>query len=122
MPVIHRLVREARTVDKPGCGTDCSDERLAQPAYPPSCLCASPQNCAQPAAVTRLHLHLLSDSTGETLEAIAKAALALFDDVEPIRHFWPMVRSEGHLARIMGDIGKNPGLILFTLANTQLRG
>ena len=71
--------------------------------------------------MTRLHLHLLSDSTGETLEAIAKAALALFDDVEPVRHFWPMVRSEGHLARIMGDIGKNPGLILFTLANTELR-
>ena len=72
-------------------------------------------------SVTRLHLHLLSDSTGETLDAIAKAALALFDGVEPVRHFWPMVRSEGHLARIMGDIGKNPGLVLFTLANTELR-
>jgi regulator of PEP synthase PpsR (kinase-PPPase family) len=71
--------------------------------------------------VNRLHLHLLSDSTGETLEAVAKAAMALFDDVEPVKHFWPMVRSEGHLSRIMGDIGKNPGLVLFTLANTDLR-
>jgi len=37
----------------------------------------------------RLHLHLLSDSTGETLENIAKAALAQYDDVETVRHFWP---------------------------------
>ena len=71
--------------------------------------------------MTRLHLHLLSDSTGETLEAVAKASLALFDDVEPIKHFWPMVRSEGHLHRIMGDIAKNPGIVLFTLANNELR-
>ena len=34
----------------------------------------------------KLHLHLLSDSTGETLENIAKAALAQFDDVEVLRH------------------------------------
>ena len=71
--------------------------------------------------MTRLHLHLLSDSTGETLEAVAKASLALFDDVEPMKHFWPMVRSEGHLTRIMGEISKHPGLVLFTLANTALR-
>jgi [pyruvate, water dikinase]-phosphate phosphotransferase / [pyruvate, water dikinase] kinase len=71
--------------------------------------------------VTRLHLHLLSDSTGETLEAVAKASLALFDDVEPMKHFWPMVRSEGHLRRIMIDIARNPGLVLFTLANNDLR-
>lgn len=71
--------------------------------------------------MNRLHLHLLSDSTGETLEAVAKAAIALFDDVDPVKHFWPMVRSEGHLGRIMSDIGKNPGLVLFTLANTDLR-
>ncbi|HBK16571.1 MAG TPA: phosphoenolpyruvate synthase regulatory protein, partial [Erythrobacter sp.] len=28
----------------------------------------------------RIHLHLLSDSTGETLEMLAKAALAQFED------------------------------------------
>lgn len=71
--------------------------------------------------MTRLHLHLLSDSTGETLENIAKAGIAQFEDVETIRHFWPMVRSEVHLDRIMEEIGANPGLVLFTLANPQLR-
>lgn len=69
----------------------------------------------------RLHLHMLSDSTGETLETIAKAALAQFDDVETQRHFWPMVRSEAHLERILQEIAQNPGLVLFTLVNPEIR-
>jgi regulator of PEP synthase PpsR (kinase-PPPase family) len=71
--------------------------------------------------VTRLHLHLLSDSTGETLENIAKAALAQYDDVETVRHFWPMVRTEAHLDRILQEIAQNPGLVIFTLVNPVTR-
>ena len=80
-----------------------------------------PQPIHKDALMTRLHLHLLSDSTGETLENIAKAAIAQFDNVETIRHFWPMVRSEVHLERILEEISQNPGLVLFTLANQPLR-
>ena len=69
----------------------------------------------------RLHLHLLSDSTGETLEMIAKAALAQFEGAEVSRHFWPMVRSLQHLDRIMGEVAANPGLVFFTLANADIR-
>jgi regulator of PEP synthase PpsR (kinase-PPPase family) len=69
----------------------------------------------------RLHLHLLSDSTGETLENIAKAALAQYDDVETVRHFWPMVRTEAHLERILQEIAQNPGLVIFTLVNPTTR-
>ncbi|MEO5865699.1 MAG: pyruvate, water dikinase regulatory protein [Sphingomonas sp.] len=69
----------------------------------------------------RLHLHLLSDSTGETLENIAKAALAQYDDVETVRHFWPMVRTDAHLERILAEIAQNPGLVLFTLVNLATR-
>lgn len=71
--------------------------------------------------MNRLHLHLLSDSTGETLENVAKAAIGQFENVEAVRHFWPMVRSEVHLDRIMQEIAANPGLVLFTLANPLLR-
>jgi len=71
--------------------------------------------------MARLHLHLLSDSTGETLEMIAKAALAQFDDADVVRHFWPMVRSQQHLDRIMGEIAANPGLVLFTMVNAETR-
>ena len=69
----------------------------------------------------KLHLHLLSDSTGETLENIAKAALAQFDDVQVVRHFWPLVRSETHLERILVEIAQNPGLVIFTLVNPEIR-
>ncbi len=69
----------------------------------------------------RLHLHLLSDSTGETLEMLAKAALAQFEGAEVIRHFWPMVRSQQQLDRILGEIAANPGLVLFTLVNAETR-
>jgi len=71
--------------------------------------------------MTRLHLHLLSDSTGETLENIAKAALAQFDGVEIIKHFWPMVRTETHLERILSEVAANPGLVLYTLVNRDTR-
>ena len=71
--------------------------------------------------MTRLNLHLLSDSTGETLENVAKAALAQFDGVEVIKHFWPMVRSAEHLDRILAEIAANPGLVLFTLVNVETR-
>ncbi len=69
----------------------------------------------------RLHLHLVSDSTGETLESIAKAGLARFEGVEAIKHFWPMVRSEGHLDRVIEEIARRPGLIIYTLVDGGVR-
>lgn len=63
----------------------------------------------------------MSDSTGETLENIAKAALAQFDDVDTVRHFWPMVRTEAHLERILQEIAGNPGLVIYTLVNAATR-
>src|SRR3546814_16352151 len=69
----------------------------------------------------RLHVHLVSDSTGETLESVAKACLAQFQDVEAIKHYWPMVRSVGHLDRVMREIAESPGLIVYTLVNGDVR-
>ncbi|MEA3062115.1 MAG: [pyruvate, water dikinase]-phosphate phosphotransferase / [pyruvate, water dikinase] kinase [Sphingomonadales bacterium] len=68
-----------------------------------------------------LHLHLLSDSTGETLELIAKACMAQFEGVDVVRHLWPMVRSEGHLDRVLDDVERRPGLVLYTLVNSTIR-
>ena len=69
----------------------------------------------------QLHLHLLSDSTGETLDMVATAGLAQFDNIDAVRHLWPMVRSEGHLARVLDDIEARPGVVLYTLVNPQIR-
>ena len=49
-----------------------------------------------------LHLHLLSDSTGETLELIAKACLAQFDHVEMVQHL--LFRERADLSEMHAQI------------------
>jgi regulator of PEP synthase PpsR (kinase-PPPase family) len=71
--------------------------------------------------VTRLHLHLVSDSTGETLESLVKAGLAQFEAVDAVKHYWPMVRSEGHLDRVLDEVARSPGLVLYTLVARSVR-
>lgn len=69
----------------------------------------------------RFHLHLVSDSTGETLEAVAKACLSQFEQAEPVKHFWPMIRSERQVGRVLDEIVQRPGLVMFTLVNAEVR-
>src|SRR5271165_5768961 len=69
----------------------------------------------------RFHVHLVSDSTGETLNAIAKAALAQFDDVLVHEHSYALVRSQRQLQRAIEHIRHDPGLVFFTLVNPELR-
>ena len=47
------------------------------------------------------HLHLVSDSTGETLITVSRAVAAQYADVTPIEHVYPMVRSKKHLDRVL---------------------
>ncbi len=67
------------------------------------------------------HLHLVSDATGETLNAVAKAACAQFEGAEVTEHFYALVRSHRQLQRVIEHIGNQPGLVLFTLVNPELR-
>jgi hypothetical protein len=67
------------------------------------------------------HLHLVSDATGETLNAVAKAATAQFEGVEVAEHFYALVRSERQLERVISHIRERPGLVFFTLVNPDLR-
>ncbi|GHF15496.1 putative pyruvate, phosphate dikinase regulatory protein [Kordiimonas sediminis] len=67
------------------------------------------------------HLHLVSDATGETLEAIVSAALVQFEGVNVQKHFWPLIRSALQMDRLMGDILDAPGLVLYTLVNPEIR-
>ena len=69
----------------------------------------------------RYHLHLVSDATGETLESVAKACLVQFEGVDVIKHFWPMIRSERQLDKVVADIAMKPGLVLYTLVNQTMR-
>ena len=69
----------------------------------------------------KFHIHLVSDSTGETLNALANAALAQFENVDVQVHFYALVRTEHQLARALDHVTIAPGLVFFTLANQGLR-
>lgn len=71
--------------------------------------------------MTRFDLHLVSDSTGETLDAVAKAAIAQFKDPQAEKHLWPMVRSLRQLEPVLESIRKLRGPVMFTLVNQDLR-
>jgi hypothetical protein len=67
------------------------------------------------------HLHLVSDSTGETTHSVARACLAQFSNVEPVEHAWPMARTENAMDVVLDGIKDKPGPVMFTLVNDQLR-
>jgi regulator of PEP synthase PpsR (kinase-PPPase family) len=71
--------------------------------------------------LTRFHLHLVSDSTGETVHSMARACLVQFDEAKAIEHVWSMVRTMSQVDRVIAGVEANPGIVLFTLVNDQLR-
>ena len=71
--------------------------------------------------LSRFHLHLVSDSTGETVHSVARACLVQFDDAQAIEHVWSMIRTRSQIERGITGIQTNPGLVLFTLVNDTLR-
>jgi regulator of PEP synthase PpsR (kinase-PPPase family) len=66
------------------------------------------------------HLHLVSDSTGETLITVARAVAAQFAHVTPVEHVYPLVRSQKQLDRVLTEIEESPGIVLFTLLESEL--
>lgn len=66
------------------------------------------------------HLHLVSDSTGETLMTVARAAAALYATITPIEHVFPLVRNQRQLDRVVAEIETEPGVVLYTLVDAEL--
>jgi regulator of PEP synthase PpsR (kinase-PPPase family) len=66
------------------------------------------------------HLHLVSDSTGETLITVARAVAAQYANVTAVEHVYPLVRSQKQLDRVLDEIEEAPGIVLFTLLEKDL--
>jgi regulator of PEP synthase PpsR (kinase-PPPase family) len=66
------------------------------------------------------HLHLVSDSTGETLIAVSRAVAAQYLGVSSIEHVYPLVRSRGQLDKVIDEIEAAPGMVLYTLVEPEL--
>ena len=73
-----------------------------------------------PTSGNYFHLHLVSDSTGETLITVARAVAAQYANVTPVEHVYPLVRSQKQLDRVLDEIEEAPGIVLFTLLEKDL--
>lgn len=67
------------------------------------------------------HLHLVSDSTGETVASVARACLSQFDKVEAQEHVWSLIRTQGQLEKMIASLDTYPGIVMFTLLDSDMR-
>ena len=67
------------------------------------------------------NVHLVSDSTGETLAGVMRATCAQFDNIMPVEHSYFLVRSHRQLERVIKEISDAPGVVMFTLSNLEHR-
>lgn len=67
------------------------------------------------------HMHLVSDSTGETTQGVLRASIAQFEGVEAQEHIWPMVRSTAQMELVIEGIKEHPGPVVFTLVSSRTR-
>src|ERR1700678_4025186 len=66
------------------------------------------------------NLHLISDSTGETLITVARAATAQYAKMLPVEHVHPLIRTLKQLDRVLADVEEAPGIVLYTLLQDNL--
>ena len=70
---------------------------------------------------TYFHVHLVSDSTGETLSTMLKATAARFEGASPLEHVSTLVRTRKQMNEVLARIESSPGIILYTIADPALR-
>jgi [pyruvate, water dikinase]-phosphate phosphotransferase / [pyruvate, water dikinase] kinase len=70
----------------------------------------------------RTNLHLVSDATGETLNAIARATTVGFGRANIVYHRWSLIRTRFQMHRVLEGIEHEPGPVLTTLIDQALRG
>jgi hypothetical protein len=70
---------------------------------------------------TCFHVHLVSDSTGETLVAMMKASTAQFRNATALEHLHALVRSDAQMARTLEAIENKPGVVIYTLVDAEKR-
>ena len=67
------------------------------------------------------HVHLVSDSTGETLVNVMKASCAQFSHATALEHLHALVRSPTQMEKVLEHIKERPGIVLYTIVNSERR-
>lgn len=71
-------------------------------------------------ATKTVNLHLVSDSTGETLISVARSVLSQFEGVESKDFIWPLIRTKSQIEKVKESITKNPGIVMYTIVQHDL--
>ena len=71
--------------------------------------------------MTHIPIHLVSDSTGETVALVARACLVHFDHVEPEEHVWSLVRTQEKVQEILSALEEQGGVVIFTMVDQEIR-
>ena len=67
------------------------------------------------------NIHLVSDSTGETLSTIAKAVLVQYKNLDFQQHMHSLVRNKRQIESVYEEIKERPGVVLCTLYDFELK-
>ena len=67
------------------------------------------------------HVHLVSDSTGETVSSVARACLVQYEGIFVQEHVWSLVRTRGQMEKVVQAVERDRGPVLYTLVDQDLR-
>ena len=71
--------------------------------------------------MTGIPIHLVSDSTGETVTLVGRACLVQFDHVELEEHLWSLVRTDEKVQEILAILEEEGGVVIYTMADQEIR-
>lgn len=63
---------------------------------------------------------MISDSTGETLLTVGRAAAAQFTDTRALEHVYPLIRTRKQLEPVLDTIDGAPGIVLYTVLDPEI--
>src|SRR5262249_50275247 len=123
----RQLFRRGRESGRPGRVGPRIESWRTKPApvpdSPATILHFSPAACGVRSDVANrnFHVHLLSDSTGETVTSVARACLVQYEGIFVQEHVWSLVRTKGQLEKVIQEIERYRGPVLYTLVDQELR-
>lgn len=66
------------------------------------------------------HIHMVSDSTGETVSSIVRSVMSQFEGVAYEEHTWSLVRTKGQMERVIDMIKETMGIVMVTIIDAEL--
>ena len=69
----------------------------------------------------KLIVHLVSESSGQTVKHAANTSLSKFKDIDVKKYHWPMTRNLKMLEEVFEKVKSKPGVVLYTVSDEKIR-